>query len=257
MIAPLKGPLYSYWNNCIARNKQIMENSKCFDLIVKSRTLYSTVLCCFGECHETCVTSGLFSNNVILKIDQCALDFHQLSRTTVTLSKCVSDQWLRKAVLIFGDIGSVDDPVRVVKMLGNQAKEIAKGFKVIGSWARDLSGRFHEVQKDTKDEADRIKEKYDNAVRRAQEAKKSKDDDFSRAESLRREAQEYEDKWRTARSVVGWIPLGAVVTGVGCAVATSQRDEASKCEREAAERLRRAEDNLQEAKYLNEKAKVQ
>ena len=123
-----------------------VETTNGLDLIWESRALYADILFSFRECHDLCVSSGLFTKEIILQVDQCAVDFRQLSLDTVTVAKRVSNQWLGSATTFFENIDYVDKPEKMLKLLGNQPRELARCFKVIAAWARDLGGRFYEAQ---------------------------------------------------------------------------------------------------------------
>ena len=71
-----------------------LEKSTGLDLTWESRSLYAEILFCFRECHDICVQSKLFSDETILAVDQCGVDFRQLSLDTVSVAKRVSNQWL-------------------------------------------------------------------------------------------------------------------------------------------------------------------
>lgn len=158
------------------------------------------ILYCFRECHDLCVKSGLFTNDVILQVDQCAI---------------VSNQWLDSAITFFENIGDFEktDRVEMLHLLGVQARELAKCFKVIAAWARDLAGRFHTAQDGTLKEVKEFTEAFEDAVQRAQDVKGQISRELERASQLRQKAEEAENQWKTALVEVSWSPIGALVTG--------------------------------------------
>ena len=226
------------------------------DLIWESRALYADILYCFRECHDLCVSSGLFSNDIILKVDQCAVDFRQMSLDTVTVAKRVSNQWLDTAIAFFENIDDVDDPKEMLILLGNQARELARCFKIIAAWARDLGGRFHQAQDGTIKEAEEFKKRFEAAKKSAEEVEKQAKAQLEKARKHREEAQSTEDKWKTSRIALAWNPIGLAVTSIGCSVAESRRAEASKLEQKANDELRKAQDDLQKKASEKEKAEV-
>ena len=148
-----------------------LEVTNGLDLIWESRSLYAEILFSFRECHDVCVSSKLFGNDIILQIDQCAVDFRQLSFDTVTIAKRVSNQWLDSAIAFFENIDDVDDPKEMLQLLGSQARELAQCFKLIAAWARNLAARFHAAQDDTIREAKEFKQAFEAAQRQAESVK--------------------------------------------------------------------------------------
>ena len=250
-------PLIYRLNMAVSKAAQEkIETTNGLDLIWESRALYADILFCFRECHDLCVSSELFTKEIILQVDQCAVDFRQLSLDTVTVAKRVSNQWLDTAIAFFENIDDVDDPKEMLVLLGNQARELARCFKIIAAWARDLGGRFHEAQGGTIKEVEEFKKAFAAAEQRAEEVRKQMAEQHTKAAKLRREAQETEDKWKTAQVAVSWIPIGAIVTGIGAGIAEKKTAEASRIEREASEKLRQSEEELRTKQSQNEKAKV-
>ena len=190
------------------------------------------------------------------QIDQCAVDFRQLSLDTVTVAKRVSNQWLDSTITFYENIDDVDDPKEMLILLGNQARDLGHCFKVIAAWARDLGGRFHEAQDGTIKEAEEFKAAFKAASEKAKKLQKELDAEHAKAEKRRKDAKSVEDKWNTARLAVSWTPIGLVVTNIGCSVAKSKVAVASKLEEEAAERLRKAQEELEKKKSQGEKAEV-
>ena len=233
-----------------------LETTNGLDLIWDSRGLYAEILFCFRECHDVCVESELFSKETILQVDQCAVDFRQLSLDTVTVAKRVSNQWLDTAIVFFENIDQVDNPKEMLVLLGNQARELAQCFKVIAAWARDLGGRFHQAQDGTIKEAEEFKQVFQAAVERAEEVRMQVKKQLDKATKTRQGAQGTEESWKTARVVLAWNPIGLFVTSIGSAIAEKNAAKASEMEREAAEKLRKSEDELKKKQSQYEKAKV-
>ncbi len=234
----------------------VEEGQNGLDQIWESRALYADILFSFRECHDLCVQSKLFTKEIILQIDQCAVDFRQLSLDTVSIAKRVSNQWLDSTLTFYENIDDVDDPKEMLILLGNQARDLGYCFKIIAAWARDLSGRFHEAQDGTIKEAEEFKAAFKAASERAKKFQEELDVAHDKAEKRRENAKSVEEKWNTARLAVSWIPIGLVVTSIGCSVAQSKVAEASKLEEEAAERLRKAKEELDKKTSQREKAEV-
>lgn len=232
--------------------QQKIEETNGLDLIWKSRALYAEILFCFRECHDVCVQSKLFTNDIILQIDQCAVDFRQLSFDTVTIAKRVSNQWLDGAITFFENIDDVDDPKERLQLLGDQARG-TKCFKLIAAWARNLALRFHEAQDGTIKEVEEFIREFEVAVQRAESVKKQAEEKLSKA---RHAAQDSEDSRKTASVALSWIPVSFLVTGSGMAIAEKKTAEATQLEARANEELRKSEHELEKRKSQNEKAKV-
>ena len=224
--------------------------------ICKSQSLYASILYSFRECHDLCVSSKLFSEEIIHRIDQCAVNFRQLSMDTVTVAKRVSNQWLNTTILFYRNIDSVKDPKKILLLLSGQARDLAKCFKVIAQWATKLCSKFHKAQNDTIEEAEEFKKKFTAAESQAESAKKIAEDELDSAKSLYSGAKETADKWKTAQVATSWIPIGFIVTSIGSSVAERKRLEASKLERQASERLHEAEEELKKRKSEKDKAEV-
>ena len=238
------------------RVQQKLEEKDGLDLIWESRSLYAEILFCFRECHDVCVQSKLFKDDTILAIDQCAVDFRQLSFDTVSIAKRVSNQWLDVAIAFFENIDDADNPQEMLKLLGDQARELAQCFKLIGAWARDLGGRFHKAQDGTIKEAEEFKREFAAAVDRAESVRKQALEKLNKAEKLRQKAQQTEDTWKAWKVGLAWVPISLFVTGPGTSAAEKKTVEASKLEGKANEELRKNKHELEKRKSQNEKAKV-
>ena len=67
--------------------------------------------------HDVCVESGLYSRDVILKVDECAVDFRRLSLDSVSVAKRGSDQWLdNDTTLAMFKTQDIENPEAVTKL---------------------------------------------------------------------------------------------------------------------------------------------
>ena len=242
----------------MATSKELSKKSELTGLeyIWASRAQYADILFCFRECHDLCVNSGLFKKDTILAIDQCAVDFRQLSLDTVTVAKRVSTQWLDVAIAFFKNIDDAEDPAEMLKLLSGQAKELAKCFKAIAAWARDLCGRLHQAQDGTIQEAEEFKQKFQAAEQRAKMLNEEMDESFKKAEKKRKDAKGVEDTWRTCQIWLSWNPVGLLVTSIGANVAENATIEAKELADKAHEKLGKSEAELKQKKDQNDRAKV-
>ena len=226
------------------------------DLIWESRLIFAEILFCFRECHDLCVESGLFGHDVILKVDQCAVDFRRLSLDSVSVAKRVSNQWLDTALATFENIESEKNPKAMLELLGKQAKELSRCFKVFAAWARDLALRFHKAQDGTIKEAEEFKKYFAKAYEDAQAECERLQSEFQRASEIREKSDEAKSSLTSQRMQVTFNPVKYFVSRVGSSMADSRSVEANRLEREANDALREAKENLQQKTTDNKKAKV-
>jgi hypothetical protein len=225
------------------------------DLMREARPLFDQLLYSFRECHEVCFDSNLFSTETILEVDQCAIDFRQMSLTTITIATRLSSQWLSTALMVFQNIDKIVSPTEMILLLGRQAQDLAQCFKVISAWANDLGKRFDQAQDDTIRNVKEFKILFQEALDRAEDVKKQIQEEYKRASALREEAEANENKWAIARVALIWCPIGLFVTSIGAKKAGEKLAEAREIEKKAAEMLRKVRNELQEKKSQNDKAK--
>ena len=168
----------------------------------KLQSLYASILYSFRECHDHCVSSKLLSEEIIRQIDQCAVNFRQLSVDTVTVAKRFSNQFLNLAILFYGDMDSDDNPKKTLRLLSDQARELVNCFKIISQWAAKLCGIFYEVRGDTITEANK---NFTDAENEAKSAERYRKSEHETAQSLYREAKKAADKWKTAQVVTSFL----------------------------------------------------
>lgn len=222
----------------------------------ESRATFGEILFLFRECHDICVQSGLFNEELILQVDQCGVGFRQLSLDTATVAKRVSSQYLDTVIAFFTNIDDMDDPSDMFKLLGSQAKDLSICFRVIGAWARDLCGRFHAAQDGTVKEAEEFKRRFRDAKERAEKTATEIQANLDKAARLRKDAQETEDKWKISQIALSWNPIGAVVTSIGSSIAQSKTTKARELEDKAHEELSKAKTELERASDQHAKAEV-
>ena len=227
-----------------------------FDLFPQSQDLFAEILFNFRECHDLCVNSGLFTNDVILQIDQCAVDFRQMSIDTVAIAKRMSVVWLDTAIMIFENIDDIDDPKEVLSVLGTEAGELAKCFHVVAALARDIAARFHHAQGGTIKEAEEFKKSFEKAQESASNVKQQLEKHHAKVQYLHWEAESRQESWEIARIALAWLPPAFITTTIGCKFSEMRRVDAQDIERRAAEKLRKSEEELRKKTAENEKAKV-
>ena len=144
----------------------------------------------------------------------------------------------------------------MLKLLGDQARELARCFKLIAAWARDLGGRFHQAQDGNIREAEEFKQEFAAAQKRAKSVRAQAQKNVEKAKKFLKEARETEDRWKTFKVALAWAPISLVVTGIGTYLAEQRTAEASKLEEKSNNELRKTEQELEKRKSQNERAKV-
>ena len=226
------------------------------ELIWRSSEVFADILCNFRECHDLCASSKLFDESAILKIDQCAVDFRQLSLDSVSIAKRVSSQWLDTVIVVFENVNDIEDPKAMLDLLSKQARELSYCFKVIAAWASDLGGRFHRAQDGTIREAEEIKKVFGMAS-------KHEEDDLERLKEEEREAVKYFDECNEAVSSLrskireAWFfDLRKYSWNRQLPSAENGLIQARKAKDSAVANRRKAEEELQEKSKKNGRAKV-
>jgi hypothetical protein len=236
-----------------AQKKTVKTNG--LDLIWESRAVFAEIMASYRECHELLVSSELFSDEAILKIDECAIDFRQMALDTVLVAKRVSEQWLTTTIAFFENLDKVEDPKPMLLLLGSQAKELGHCFSVIAAWARDLAGRFRDAQTSTTGEEEGFLQKFQEALDNAKDVEEQLEQEYENAKKAREDAQSTAEKWHTASLIISWIPIGALVTGIGSLVADKQVVQARNLEMAAKNKLQNSMKELEKRTQQNEKAK--
>jgi hypothetical protein len=227
------------------------ENTYGLDITWQSRGLFADIMYYFREFHDLCVGSNLFSDDLILEIDQCAVDFRQVTLNSATVAQRVSIQWLRSAIVLFENIDHVSNPSAMLILLGKQAKDLARCFTVHAAWARDLAGRFHRAQDGSIKETEALKERFQAALDRAKDVKRQTGEALERAIRNREQILQ----WNPTVIGLAWNPIGLLLGGIGSAVVGKEKlEEAGVMERHAEANYKRAKADLQIAADQREKA---
>ena len=224
------------------------------DMMWNSQELIVDIVFSFREFRDLCIHSQLFSSDVILQIDQCAIDFRQLSSITVTVAKRVSNVWLDTAILFFEHIDSFDKPSEMLILLGDQAQEFAICFKIIAAWARHLAAKFHETQDETIQEVEEFRVKFESAVVVATESKEQRQKEYKLATEHRIKAEEIEYSHKKRESEGGLLSF--FTSTIRAMFSERRTGELLIKERMVNNKLAEAVKKLQEVKSRNEKAKV-
>lgn len=235
--------------------QQTREQLNGLQFLIESSDRIAKALSMFGESHKVCVSSNLFSNTNILKIDQCAVDFRQLSGT-VEVATGVSEQWLKKVIDLFENIENVEDQSKILVLLGKQARSLAICFRLIAAWGRDLSGRLHSAKISTAKEAEEFKRGHQLAYTLANDDKLKADKSLKSAKNLRETSESTANTWKFARKVLAIIPVSLIITQPGVSLSQQWATDALEAEQKAKRKLEDSIARLNSARIHQEKAEV-
>ena len=231
-------------------------SKKGLELIWKSEQSYADILSSFRECHDLCVGSKLFSDDIISTVDQCAVDFRLLSLDSVSIAKRVSNQWLDMALLTFENLKDIESPEDMFELLGKQARELSCCFKVIAAWAGDLGERFHQAHDGTIKESEGLKKVFEKAMEEKKESVetlKKKRHDITKD---RQECQQRVDSFRSRLEATPIPKLRDVFRNHLLPSAENKLSEARKTEQMLDEDIRKAEEDFKVKRTQNDKAEV-
>ena len=228
------------------------------ELIVQSRALFADLMLKFRECHDLCKESRLFTPEVMLEIDTCAVTFRKLCLDTVTVARLISDQWLEATIMFFKNITRMDKEglKGMLHMLGGQAKEIGTLFKVIAAWARHLARKFHETQEDTIKEAEEFKDKFAEAKQAAEKVRDQVKKQRDKMKKTYENAESVESGWQTAQVCLCWVPIVSSITSFGASAAAKSAEKAKELNDEANRKLDAAMKEFRKREKQSDKAKV-
>jgi hypothetical protein len=232
------------------------EQKNGLEILWELRVVFADIMHSFRECHDLCIRSGLFSEEAILKIDECALEFRHLTHSAGIIAKQVSNQWLSSTISFFENIDDYNDPKAMLVRLGTQAKELARCFQVIAAWARDLAGRFHDAQRSTSEESAGFTDRFEQAVQSASTTKSQLEEDLRKARVYREGVEDTRDDLRTTTLALIWFPFASIATGSGWAAIQHKLEDAREMEDETYRKLQNAQTDLEQKISQKEKAEL-
>lgn len=121
---------------------QVFAKKTGLQCMLDSHTLFTEILLGFQECHDVCLRSKLFTDETVLSLDQCGIEFRQLLMGTTRIAGRVSNQWLEVVINLFENINDIDDPSEILQLLAIQARELSWSFHLIAAWGRSLNRKF-------------------------------------------------------------------------------------------------------------------
>ena len=101
----------------------------------------------FRVCHDLCLTSDLLDSEASRNLDQCAIDFRQLSIRVASLAEKIASLWCKTCVLFYKNFDKIKgDPKKVLENIAQQAEELKKGFDHLKERTGDLADQFSSIQ---------------------------------------------------------------------------------------------------------------
>ena len=226
-----------------------------FAVLHVSSQEFSATLRQFRVCHDLYMSEDneIFDKEMQTLIDQCAVDFRQMSLHTAELSERVASVWCGTCILFFGNLSRIKgDPSKVLKKISSQAQDLSSAFKTIGACCRELAANFHSV--DTK--AARKSKEYSLAMESArEEAEKTMEilqADLNKAAAEAEKQRKRANRW----TIATLIPVVNVFAGIGAMVTARWAFDAEKIQRDVQCKSDNAKAELAKCSTDREKAKV-
>lgn len=215
------------------------------------------VLIQFRVCHDICVYTSIemLGKDTLKKVDQCAVDFRELSTQTATLVDTMSSVWCHTCLMLFKGLEKIIKSNyldTMLKQISEQSKDLSFGFKKIGQWCGKLAARFHEAQQLADENTKVFRKKLDQAEQKADKLTRELASKLEELEITAKEKRSNADYWSGLASipVIGFIFNEAAA---GKNVAATSAEESVKC---ANIRSEKAKQTLSETKNKQEKANV-
>lgn len=204
----------------------------------------------FQEGHYLMVEAK-FEEKIIFAVDQCGLDFRQISLKTNTMADQIASRWCTTAIMLLKtlDLDTPDEVKDILEMVANQAADLSKGFKKIAEWARALAGRLETSTRTVTVEIAEFEARFQEIKDRAEKEMEKRSKEYEKARK-HLEKQEHDSFWW---SVFSWVP---VVGWVGSAIADKHLQNAEKIEDEYQSKLQESKRKLAAAKDRNERAQI-
>ena len=234
-----------------SEHDKVSENLESLELLWKSDAGVSDALRKFRDCHDLCKVVG---DNIVLKVDQCAIDFRHLSLESASVAKRISIQWLDTAIMVFENLKEMDDSAKsmMYKTLGDQAKELSCCFKMFALWAKDVSGRFLRAQDGTIREA----KDFMNSVEAEQALLKDLEKENETVSNYRKECEASENTWASKIKEARTFSAYALNLTRLLSSAENRLLDAQKSEQIVVKDMKQIQKKLDERKHHYEKAKV-
>jgi len=101
----------------------------------------------FRVCHDLCLTGDLLDSEASRNLDQCAVDFRQISICVSSLAEKIASLWCKTCVLFYKNFEKITgNPKKVLDNISQQADELRMGFEHIKERASRLADKFSSIQ---------------------------------------------------------------------------------------------------------------
>lgn len=101
----------------------------------------------FRVCHDLCSTSDLLDSEASYNLDQCAIDFRQLSICVASLAEKIASLWCKTCALFYKNFDKITgNPKKVLENIAQQAEELKRGFEHLKERAGSLADKFNSIQ---------------------------------------------------------------------------------------------------------------
>lgn len=101
----------------------------------------------FRVCHDFCLPSGLLDSEATINLDQCAIDFRQLSICVASLAEKIASLWCTTCVMFYKNFDKISgNPSKILDNMANQAKDLNLGFEHIKTQSGSLVNKFSTIE---------------------------------------------------------------------------------------------------------------
>jgi len=101
----------------------------------------------FRVCHDLCLTGDLLDSEESRNLDQCAVDFRQISICVSSLAEKIASLWCKTCALFYKNFEKITgNPKKVLDNISQQADELRMGFEHIKERASKLADKFSSIQ---------------------------------------------------------------------------------------------------------------
>ena len=123
------------------------ENLDGLESLRRSLKYFKDGLIQFRVCHDLCLTSDLLDSEANYNLDQCAIDFRQLSICVASLAEKIASLWCKTCALFYKNFDKITgNPKKVLENIAQQAEELKKGFEHLKDRAGRLADKFSSIQ---------------------------------------------------------------------------------------------------------------
>ena len=123
------------------------ENTDGLETLRLSLEYFKDGLIQFRVCHDFCLTSDLLDFEASNNLDQCAIDFRQLSICVASLAEKIASLWCKTCALFYKNFDKISgNPKKILDNMAHQADDLNRGFEHIKKQAGSLADKFSTIQ---------------------------------------------------------------------------------------------------------------